>query len=197
MAQIIIDEGTAAATPATGKVSIYAKTDGLVYGKDDAGTETKLSNESGFTLSTPQVLISGTSIDFTGIPSSVKRITIMFDGVSTNGTSNPLIQIGDAGGVETSGYLGACSYSSGDSAYTTGFGIANGSAASALYGAITLSLMNSSANTWACCGSVSLTNFGLHTSGTKSLTATLDRVRITTVNGTDAFDAGSINISYE
>jgi hypothetical protein len=29
------------------------------------------------------------------------------------------------------------------------------------------------------------------------LSGTLDRVRITTANGTDTFDAGSINILYE
>ena len=38
---------------------------------------------------------SGTSVDFTSIPSWVKRITVMFNGVSTSGTSNPLVQLGD------------------------------------------------------------------------------------------------------
>lgn len=33
--------------------------------------------------------------------------------------------------------------------------------------------------------------------GKKATSATLDRVRITTVNGTDTFDAGTINIAYE
>jgi len=45
---------------------------------------------------------SGTSIDFTSIPSWVKRVTVMFAGVSTNGTGSYLIQIGDSGGIETS-----------------------------------------------------------------------------------------------
>jgi hypothetical protein len=30
-----------------------------------------------------------------------------------------------------------------------------------------------------------------------SLSGTLDRIRLTTVNGSDTFDAGSINIIYE
>jgi hypothetical protein len=33
--------------------------------------------------------------------------------------------------------------------------------------------------------------------GSVTLSGTLDRVRITTVNGTDTFDAGTINILYE
>ena len=52
---------------------------------------------------------SGTSIDFTSIPSWVKRITVMFDGVSTNGTSNLQVQIGDSGGIENTGYTAAAS----------------------------------------------------------------------------------------
>jgi hypothetical protein len=145
---------------------------------------------------------SGTSIDFTGIPSWVKRITVMFSGVSTNGTSNPLIQIGDAGGIENTGYLGAgsfCGASTGASNYTTGFGINSAAAASVIHGALTLSLLDASANTWACAGTFGLSSsaFTMATVGAKSLSATLDRVRITTVAGADTFDAGTINILYE
>jgi hypothetical protein len=152
---------------------------------------------------TAQASTSGTSIDFTSIPSWVKRITVTFSGVSTNGSSNKIIQIGDSGGVETSGYLGSGSLLSGSTTdnanYTTGFGIKSGSAGNLLHGAITLSLVDSSTNTWAAAGGTGTSEAAATflTTGSKPLSATLDRVRITTVNGTDAFDAGTINILYE
>jgi hypothetical protein len=142
---------------------------------------------------------SGTSIDFTGIPSWVKRITVMLQDVSTNGSSNLLIQLGDSGGVETTGYLGAGNNSAvGVSNFTTGFGsnLANTSG-SILQGIVTIQNING--NSWIASGALSRSDAAAlgTTAGSKSLSATLDRVRITTVNGTDTFDAGSINILYE
>lgn len=156
------------------------------------------------TLAAEQASTSGTSIDFTGIPSGVKRITVMFKGVSTNGTDALLIQIGDAGGVEASGYLGASSVLSdgasvGATNYTTGFGVRNGNASNVFHGSIILDLENSSGFSWTASGIIGLSN-GAATiviGGSKSTSAELDRVRITTVNGTDTFDAGAISISYE
>ena len=151
-----------------------------------------------------QASTSGTSIDFTSIPSWVKRITVMFQGVSTNSTSPPQIQIG-AGSVTTSGYLGTNAYiassGSGFALFTTGFGIGVSTggwgAGVVFHGAITLSLINT--NTWVAAGSVGRSDAAVtyFTNGSITLGGTLDRVRITTVNGTDTFDAGSINILYE
>ena len=148
---------------------------------------------------------SGTSIDFTSIPSWVKRITVMFNGVSTNGTSEVQIQIGTSGGIQATGYSGTAttltSVGNATVALSAGFQMPTngGGAAYVRQGAITLSLFDSSTGTWACTGI-----FGQSDSqrmsfigGTKALSGTLDRVRITTVNGTDTFDAGSINILYE
>jgi len=148
---------------------------------------------------------SNTSIDFTSIPSWVKRITVMFDGVSTSSTSFEIIQIGDAGGIETTGYAGACALVSNGSAtvvtqLSSGFMFQNGGSGSYLIsGSIVLTLLNASTNTWTASGSVAPAgSLNVHTvGGSKSLSATLDRVRITTVNGTDTFDAGTINILYE
>jgi hypothetical protein len=144
---------------------------------------------------------SGTSIDFTGIPSWVKRITVMFSEVSTNGSSNPLIQLGTSSGPTTSGYLGSSSIigaSVASSNYTAGFGIrlVDGSA-HILHGSIIFTLL--SGNTWTASGVLARSDFaGTGTvAGRVALSTTLDRVRITTVNGTDTFDAGSINIIYE
>jgi hypothetical protein len=145
---------------------------------------------------------SGTSIDFTGIPSWAKRITVMFDGVSTNGTASFLIQLGDSGGVETTGYLGAGIYSStgtGTSTNSNGFFLPTLAQVTTIYGSMIISLLNPSNNTWVQQGNFSSPSASLsfYSSGAKALSATLDRVRITTVSGTDTFDAGSINILYE
>ena len=140
---------------------------------------------------------SGTSIDFTGIPSYVKRITVMFAGVSTNGASFKRVQIGTSGGIETTGYLGSDSQNAIPATTTGGFDIASNAAPDVLHGA--MMLMNISGNTWVCVLMTGKSDYGtIHTGGfSKPLAGTLDRVRITTVNGTDTFDAGSINILYE
>jgi hypothetical protein len=145
---------------------------------------------------------SGTALDFTGIPSWVKRITVMLNGVSTNGSSLIVLRLGDSGGAETSGYTGSTSTvtSGGTSstAWSSGATPRNAiDAADTQNGAMTISLIGS--NTWAITsvtnqtGNAS-TSFG---AGVKTLSDTLTQVRITTVNGTDTFDAGSINILYE
>ena len=147
------------------------------------------------------VTASGTSVDFTSIPSWVKRITVMFQGVSTNGTSNYQIQIG-AGSVTTSGYAANNISTAGSavntSAHTSGFNFVVPSAATNVNsGSVILS--NLTSNTWVAQGVVSSTDTTRSNvcSGSISLGGTLDRVRITTVNGTDTFDAGTINILYE
>ena len=145
---------------------------------------------------------SGTSIDFTSIPSWVKRVTVMMNGVSTNGTSNLLLQLG-SGSITTSGYLSGSSYtqggSVGSSTSTAGFIIYNDSAVTSTYGQACIA--TSGSNAWTNSGvmfkATAGTNYVLFSSGGVTLSGTLDRVRITTVNGTDTFDAGSINILYE
>jgi hypothetical protein len=147
---------------------------------------------------------SGTSVDFTGIPSWVKRITLMFNGVSTNGTSNHRIQLGDAGGIETTGYASACTFSgasTGGTSSTTGFVTTSDiSTASEVTGFVVFCLF--SANTWISSGNAiynksSISAFTMTNSGVKTLSDTLTQIRVTTVNGTDTFDAGTINILYE
>jgi len=144
-------------------------------------------------------LTTNTSIDFTGIPSWAKRVTVMFDGVSTSGTSNLLIQLGDSGGIETTGYTSGADNSggSGITTATAGFILTQQSAAANVaYGSAYISTM--SANTWIYTSSLYTTLPRIQMGGgTKTLSGTLDRVRITTVNGTDTFDAGSINIMWE
>jgi hypothetical protein len=147
---------------------------------------------------------SGTSIDFTGIPSWVKRITVMFNGVSTNGTSIPMVQLG-AGSVDAASYstmaglINTTNNTTRGNVNTTGFSLSANAPAtsSAISGFITFSLVGS--NVWTSSGAVTSVSDGNMNliSGVKTLSGTLDRIRLTTVNGTDTFDAGSVNILYE
>jgi hypothetical protein len=142
---------------------------------------------------------SGTSIDFTSIPSWVKRITVMLNGVSTNGTSPMIVQLGDSGGVETTGYAGnGANGANAAVSFTTGFpAVIAIPAASTAMGLVTIATLGS--NIWA--GNTVMGTTGSsnpqYGGASKTLSDTLTQVRITTVNGTDTFDAGSINIMYE
>jgi len=155
---------------------------------------------NGIQSATAVASTSGTSITFTGIPSWAKRITVMFNGVSTSGTSIPLLQIG-SGSVTTSGYYGQCgaiaTSTAAETSSTAGFPIYSVLAANTISGSIILNLISS--NTWVCLGNLtSNTSSVLMVSGNSSnLSGALDRVVVTTTNGTDTFDAGSINILYE
>ena len=143
---------------------------------------------------------SGTTVDFTGIPSWVKRITVVFQGVSTSGTSVVQIQLGTGSTptYTTSGYLGAGNTTTAYANATTGIYTAQSSAAADVrHGQFVIS--NISGNAWVATGMIALSNGASMTSGSGSVSlgAALTAVRITTVNGTDTFDAGSINILYE
>ena len=170
---------------------------------DAAVTPSKLSQP--FTSGTAVASTSGTSIDFTSIPSWVKRITVMFSAVSTNGNSTPyLIQIGPSGGVETTGYLGSSGYiasaSPGSVNYTAGFALnVDNSSTNVIHGSMVISLLNASTNTWVASGVFSASDraFIIMSGFSKTLAGTLARVRITTAGGTDSFDNGAINILYE
>jgi hypothetical protein len=122
----------------------------------------------------------------------------MINGVSTSGTSFYQVQLGDSGGIENTGYTGGILTGGGFSAYSSGFIFNNNIvAANAYYGAITL--VKFDGNTWiatTACNSNATYGNGAG-SGAKVLSDVLDRVRITTVNGTDTFDNGTINIQYE
>ena len=157
----------------------------------------------GITLGTAQNTTSGTSIDFTSIPSWVKRITVSLNGVSTNSTSPVQIQLG-SGSVVTTGYSNYVaqvnSGGNGASSNTSGFiaGWIGTSSTSTRTGNIVFTLLSS--NIWVCAGicSFEASISGIaYISGSIGLSGALDRIRLTTVNGTDTFDAGSVNIMYE
>ena len=138
-----------------------------------------------------------TSVDFAGIPSGVKRITVMLYGVSTSGTSNLLLQIG-AGSILTTGYISNVRASSATSGATNGVLVTGNNAATyTQFGILTITTLGS--NLWVESGNVApnTANGNSTSAGQVTLGGTLDRIRITTVNGTDTFDAGSISLLYE
>jgi len=184
--------------------TLYVVGNSEFYGDMTVSGNITANNVNSLTLATAQN-VSGleTSVDFTGIPSWVKRVTVMFGGVSTNGTSLKLVQIG-SGSFTTTGYVsssaiiaGATGFSASSS--TDGFIIRSDDTADNLMGTMTINLLTG--NTYVSSHSFgdSLGTYisGYMGGGNVTLSGTLDRVRITTVNGTDTFDEGTINIMYE
>ena len=188
--------------PSSGSNNIVLATDGSTTITTLNGTTiTGTSVRGVITSGTAVASTSGTSIDFTSIPSWVKRVTVMFNGVSTNGTSKVQIQLG-SGSVTTTGYVSVAAYTqtsaTSAASNTSGFLTDNfGTASDVRSGLATL--CNLTGNVWTVAGSLMTTSSTTiaSCSGSVTLSGTLDRVRITTVNGTDTFDAGSINILYE
>jgi hypothetical protein len=166
-----------------------------------AGTSVQAGS---LTLATAQTA-SGTNVNFTGIPSWVKRITVMFNSISGTGTAALTCRLGTSVGLATTGYfsvyegIGADGNTSAVPASTTAFGLVAGLAATnLLYGTITVTHMGN--NIWTITGTVcrDATNDAIYmTAGSVTLTGICDRVGLTWANGTDTFDAGTVNIMYE
>jgi hypothetical protein len=166
-----------------------------------SGDSPKISADStGVITSGTAVTASGTSVDFTSIPSWVKRITVMFSGVSTNGSSSYLLQLG-AGSIQNTGYIGAATRTGASNATalvnsTAGIPLATFDASNVVSGICQFN--NITGNVWIASLTAAATNNNSYASGgSVTLSGVLDRLRITTINGTDTFDAGSINILYE
>lgn len=152
-------------------------------------------------------VLSGVSFDVTGIPSWATQIRLKLSGFSTNGTSVPILQLGDSGGIETTGYDSAVSIVTSVPsalALTAAGGLALTTTidpSSAINGIISLELINAATNTWA----MNMVGFFLNTpptvvinsSATKSLSGVLDRLRFTTFGGTDSIDGGTCSISWQ
>lgn len=192
MAQLVLTSDTLAGTPATGTLEY----NGQFYGTDSAAARAQMQR---ITQGTAVASTSGTSIDFTSIPAWVKKITVMYSGISTSGTTDWGIRLGTSSGIESTGYLGATSNSSPSTINATTLAqvVYSLSAASVSHGSLTITSMGS--NLWAISGSSGRSNTtNTDTCGySKTTSGTLDRIRFTAVNGTDTFDAGSVNILYE
>jgi len=181
-----------AASTASGTVTIPAGT----------GTAAVQGISTNIVSATAQASTSGTSIDFTSIPSWVKRITVMFSGVSTNGTSNLIVQLGTGATptYTTSGYLGSASDTTGatQTNFSSGFLFNNSVNATQTYSGL-MTIVNLTGNTWSESSMLgdsagAALRYG---AGSVPLAATLTALRITTAGGANTFDAGTINIMYE
>lgn len=146
---------------------------------------------------------TGTAVDFTGIPAGIKRITVMFNGVSVSGTSPLMVQLMTGSSTPTTSGYGGVANGYFDSAplgstFSAGFKLSNVNAAAYLVSG-SMIITNVTGNTWSeiAITSTSTTSAIALSSGSVALSAALTGIRITTVNGTDTFDAGSINILYE
>ena len=165
------------------------------------GTAVVAGQNSAITSGTSVASTSGTSVDFTSLPSWIKRITVLLNVVSTSGTSLIRFQLGTGGTPTTTGYAATASTAGptwgGSGSSTSGFdSYADTSASWTRSGALVFT--NISGNIWICTGAYQYTaTYQVLFSGIVTLSGTLNMVRITTVNGTDTFDAGSINILYE
>jgi len=188
-------------------VAIATGNDGQVLTSAGAGAPPVFEAlpSAGITLGTAVASTSGATIDFTGIPTGTKRITINWFSVSTSGASHPIIQIGDSGGFETSGYLTDAAFLQNAAAVNTvrrtnGFSVGGSWSGTAIYGgSIVLSLLDASTFDWVAMGVMGRTASGgvIPSGGSKSLSAELTQVRFTTDGGSQTYDAGKINISYE
>ena len=194
MSILVLTSDTLIATAAAGNLEY----NGQFFGTDSNASRAQMQR---ITSGTAVASTSGTSIDFTSLPSWIKRITVMFSGVSTSGTSSLLVQLGDSGGIENTGYLSTSitddtgGGSLGTSS-TAGFVYYQDQPSYVGYGIVTIALV--SGNIWVSSHTGRMTTTNVVTGGGgKTLSDTLTQVRITTVNGTDTFDAGSINIMYE
>lgn len=162
------------------------------------GTTGVQDNSGAFVNGTNAATTSGTNVTFTSIPSWVKRVTMMLNGVAVNGGTVPaiLIQIG-SGSLTTSGYSSAgCTLAGGVSgtASTSGF-VFRGSGGASTYNGI-ITVQNVTGNTWVCSAIGSNPGATQEFIGTGfiALSGTLDRIALVT---TDALNGGSVNISYE
>jgi len=183
-------------------VQNIAHTNGTVAATvDGSGVVTFASNPSGITipsitLGTAQATTSGTSVEFTGIPSGVKRISVMFRGVSSSATDvGLLVQLGTSSGFKTSGYASTTHWGGGGTSDSTGFSMYGIATSNILSGIMTIAHMGS--NVFVASHSAKYnTNNGMFGGGDVDLGGTVDRVAIKTISG-GAFDAGSVNIMYE
>ncbi|MEI7757659.1 MAG: hypothetical protein WCI80_01310 [Bacteroidota bacterium] len=179
----------------TGVNSIVAGTGITVSGATGNVTINATNITSGTAVS-----VSGTAVGFTSIPSTAKRISFIFNGVGTNGSSVIMIQIG-SGSYATSGYAAMGGSNATTTYNSTGFTTSYDSfSTNRKYGIATLDLITS--NTWVFAfqgANINTSNATtLHTgAGSIALSGALDRIQVTTINGTDSFNVGTVNIFYE
>ena len=163
---------------------------------DSGGSVAFASNPSGIiTTDTTQTTTSGTAFNFTSIPSTVKRISVLFRGISLSGSDGLLVQLGTSGGLVTSGYASLSHWGGGGLSSTSGFMVDGVGNANIMSGIMTIAHMGS--NIYVASHSCKYnTSNGVFGGGDVSIGGTVDRLTVTR-SGSNTFDAGSVNIMYE
>lgn len=152
---------------------------------------------------TARTATPNTEIVFTGIPSWVKRLTVVFSTLSLTGSGNILLQLGTNVGIESTGYNSTSNFlaggsSSGSTSSTTGIVLLASNTINLITGSVVFN--NISGNLWVATGmwnyanQITITGW---TAGEKTLSGVLSQLRINSSNAGDAFDSGSVNITYE
>jgi hypothetical protein len=176
----------------------------LEFVNDGSGEWNEVPRRANIAQKTLTASTSGTAINFTDIQAGVRRVTVTFAGVSTNGTDAILIQLGDSGGIESSGYLGSSNavVNGGATAganSTAGLLIYSVLAANIIHGTATFELADKATFAWIGRGTFGLSNSvtNIVSACSKSLSAELTQLTITTTGGTNTFDNGTVNVIYE
>ena len=201
-------ETTANGIAATANSALVAANAALpLAGGTMTGVITYATAQPRLVRETAKATTSGSTVDFTGLPNWIKRFTVVLDNVSVTGTDNILIQLGDSGGVETTGYISTTVYTTyavsppsiGGSGFSSTSGIIVTAGAPQNWPTGSILFDNISGNRWIASGVFNFANLTTtigYSAGEKTLSDTLDRVRIT-VTGANTFDNGSVNIIYE
>jgi hypothetical protein len=143
------------------------------------------------------VAASGSIISFGAIPSWVNRITVMFASVThVGGGANPQIQLGTAGGLETTGYTSsATDITLASTSSTTGFVTTSNAGGQSLNTYWTINKITG--NQWICSHNGTLNNSQwIVGTGIKTLAGQLTQLAIT-FTGADTYNGGTVNIMYE
>lgn len=179
----------------------WATAPNLIQGSGGNGGLNALTS---YGLSVATASTSGTSITYTGLPAWVKRVNVMFAGTSLSGTSSPIVQLGFNSSYDATNYIGSASRLdtgvSTETTMSTGFLINGILAANTYHGKMVIEKMNGTTGLWVCTYTIIASNsLAIHTgAGTHTMTtAGMNCIKLLAVNGTDTFDAGSVNISYE
>lgn len=155
---------------------------------------------AGYTSTTP-VTVSGTSVTFTGIPSTAKQVLINFNNINFTGICRMQVRLGNSGGIQSTGYN-----ATNISAVTTLSGYGSNSefpiqvnyASAQNCGVMILNLHDASSNTWVASsvtGNAPTNNALQIGAGTKTISGgTLSQIEIST--SSSAFSSGSINLMY-
>jgi len=191
------DTGATASVAVTGPGGPLTGSDNSLSGTGPTGVTLK----DGLTDNGNTATASGTAIDVTGIPDDAVLVFVAYENVSTDGTSALILQLGDSGGPETTGYEG---YTNVPTLASLQWSANNGAvlqtgvaAADSLHGGVTLQRVDASSNKWSIrtVGAEEAAAGGPYGAGTKSLTGALSQLRLTTVSADD-FDAESMSVAW-